>query len=867
MRRTSLIAVLVLATLALGVTGSPGAAAKQPSEKITICHATGNGKYVSITVSINGLNGHGNHEQDIIPPHGSEPGQNWDPEGQAIWENGCVEPSLPPDPPRYPIGVFAATACGSDGTYSATFGYTSENEVEVSVPVGADNFTSPGEIDQGQPTTFQPGTVTSAFTVTAIPGEITGHWTVHFGGETRTATVSRPAECGTPPPSPAAVSPSVACVDKGETTYTARFGYLNRGSATVSVPVGSENGFGPDPVDRGQPIAFEPGSDTAAVEVSGIRNGTRLVWTLKTGGKTRTATATDAFETPCTETPPPPVTKPVSIFVRCVDPGPTTFTATYGYLNPNAVPVTIAVGTDNRLNPLPADRGQPTAFVSGRVDSAFTVAGVLNGTNLVWILNGKTATAASSFPTRCSEPPPPILPPLPPLPPPQTDQPIGVFVTCVTLRGATYDATFGYQNDNRSAVTIPVGSNNRFAPAPADRGQETAFLPGNVQQAFTVRGVARSTQLTWTVTHDGSSRSATAAGSFERKCDGVPEPSGPIGLFACVSGQGSTYDVTFGYVNENPVAVSIPVGISNGILPAPVGRGQPELFLPGRVASAFTVKGVPAAQKIVWRVAHRGTTLLVASSSHPVRCGAPSRIPVEVFPLCALKQGSTYVAAFGYLNSGTATVRVRRGSQNAVSPSRYGGDQPEVFLPGLTVIAFAIPGVPLGEKVTWRVETLGQADTAVASSGLADCRTVAVGGTDLSITKVAEPAAVEVGDRVEFSIVVRNEGTIPAARVTVVDRPLDGRIDVLSATASQGTCEVRRTGSLGQRVVCRLQTVGPGDTARILVAARAVAPGVSRDIVSVLGVPAGGDASNNVASAVVTIRVSSGGGPSPPFTG
>ena len=305
--------------------------------------------------------------------------------------------------------MFAATACGSDGTYSATFGYTSENEAAVSIPVGPDNFTSPGETDQGQPTTFQAGTVTSAFTVTGIPGEITGRWTVRFGGETRTATVSRPAECGTPPPPPVAVSPSVTCVDKGATTYTARFGYLNPGSATVSVPVGSQNGFSPAPVDRGQPIAFEPGSDTAAVEVSGIRNGTRLVWTLKTGGKTRTATASDAFQTPCTEPPPPPVTKPVSIFVRCVDAGSSTFTATYGYLNPNAVPVTIAVGTDNRLNPLPADRGQPTAFVPGRVDSAFTVAGVPNGTNLVWILNGKTSTAASSFPTRCSEPPPPIF--------------------------------------------------------------------------------------------------------------------------------------------------------------------------------------------------------------------------------------------------------------------------------------------------------------------------------------------------------------------------------------------------------------------------------------------------------------------------
>jgi hypothetical protein len=38
-------------------------------QKITICHATGSSKnpYVMITISINGLNGHGNHPRDIIP--------------------------------------------------------------------------------------------------------------------------------------------------------------------------------------------------------------------------------------------------------------------------------------------------------------------------------------------------------------------------------------------------------------------------------------------------------------------------------------------------------------------------------------------------------------------------------------------------------------------------------------------------------------------------------------------------------------------------------------------------------------------------------------------------------------------------------
>jgi hypothetical protein len=49
--------------------GCPATPAVVSNGKITICHATGSQKnpYVEITVSINGLNGHGNHPGDIIP--------------------------------------------------------------------------------------------------------------------------------------------------------------------------------------------------------------------------------------------------------------------------------------------------------------------------------------------------------------------------------------------------------------------------------------------------------------------------------------------------------------------------------------------------------------------------------------------------------------------------------------------------------------------------------------------------------------------------------------------------------------------------------------------------------------------------------
>jgi hypothetical protein len=92
--------------------------AKAESDKVKICHATSSEKnpYTQNEVdasSINNeknkyLNGHGDHEKDIIPPFTYESssfeGRNWDDGGKKIWENGCniVEPSPSPTPTPTP---------------------------------------------------------------------------------------------------------------------------------------------------------------------------------------------------------------------------------------------------------------------------------------------------------------------------------------------------------------------------------------------------------------------------------------------------------------------------------------------------------------------------------------------------------------------------------------------------------------------------------------------------------------------------------------------------------------------------------------------------------------------------------------------
>jgi uncharacterized repeat protein (TIGR01451 family) len=994
---------IVVAFIACTATAT-AAVLQEPAEprekdKVRLCHAEGNGQWHSIEVAPEAaINGHDGHPQDIIPPFTYEkgqdvieyPGKNWGGVGQETWDHDCVAPE-PPKPAEYPIGVFGSATCETGRkTYSVTFGYDSENTVSVSIPIGQDNFVSPGAQDRGQPTTFQPGRVESAFTVRNVPLEVTGTWTVTHGGETRSATVGPPTGCDEPPPpTTPTVSVFVVCVDKGMSTYSARFGYSNPGSATVSVAIGDDNQFSPEPGNRGQPIAFEPGEDDVAVTVDGIPNGSSLVWTLTTSG-TRTATASDSFATACSSTPPDPTPtpKPLSVFVTCVDASPNTFTATFGVDNPNDEAVTIAIGPDNEFTPLPQDRDQGTVFRPGTEASRVTVEDVPNGTDLVWTLDGRTATASSSFPTACTDPPPPppqddaihvfvacvvngpatyearfgyrnendttveiavgddnrfspepegrgqttlfgpgsvspafsvtgipngtnlvwIVahagdtrtaaagasfgtkcqgpeppeppdPPDPPRPKPPdppdpepgpADRPIGVFVACVTGSGETYSAVFGYQNDNATSVTIPVGDRNRFSPGPANRGQVTEFLPGNVQRAFVVRDISASVSLTWGVTHTGVTRSATATPTFAQRCNESPEPLEPIGVFACMTPRGGSFDVTFGYVNPNQVAVDVPVGTANAILPRPIDRRQPDVFVPGRVENAFTVRGVPDPGLIVWTVAFFGRSTVAVSSRFPIRCGEESRAaPVEIFPLCARRTGSTYVAVFGYQNVNEATVDVPHGVANRVTPLGFGGRQPSTFLPGVAPIALVVPKVPLRRTVTWSLRTFGSVDVARASTALTDCR-IAVGeGPDLAVTKAASARTASVGERIEYRITVTNTGASDATDVRAIDRQATSRIELLSVSASQGRCALRRARG-ERRAVCSLARLGPGDSVTIVVAGRAHSPGKVPNRVTVSSRPGDRDRSNNTADALVVVRAAAvlpATGEKPSYTG
>jgi hypothetical protein len=70
------------------------------------------------------------------------------------------------------------------------------------------------------------------------------------------------------------------------------------------------------------------------------------------------------------------------------------FIAWFGYKNENTRSVYIPAGRTNNFTPAPKDRGQTTTFKPGREVRVFGVP--FPGSNLVWLLNGRTVTASKS---------------------------------------------------------------------------------------------------------------------------------------------------------------------------------------------------------------------------------------------------------------------------------------------------------------------------------------------------------------------------------------------------------------------------------------------------------------------------------------
>jgi len=102
-----------------------------------------------------------------------------------------------------------------------------------------------------------------------------------------------------------------------------------------------------------------------------------------------------------------------------------------------------------------------------------------------------------------------------------------------------------------------------------------------------------------------------------------------VPMVDCVIDNGNgRFTAYFRYLNRNAEDVTIPIGWSNRLLPASVGRPQPEQFAPGRSplypSSAFAVASSGAA--LSWTLkGPDGQTRIVAATVNSRRCAGPPR--------------------------------------------------------------------------------------------------------------------------------------------------------------------------------------------------------------------------------------------------
>lgn len=216
---------------------------------------------------------------------------------------------------------------------------------------------------------------------------------------------------------------------------------------------------------------------------------------------------------------------PLDPLVNCVaNNGNGTYTAYFSYQNNSGSVINLPPGVcdgknQNIFSPSPAVRSQPGVFQPGLKNPAF--AEVFDGSALTWTVQvagapAKSVTAQVGHSRPCA-----------------SVEPILECVDQVAASGPkAYVAYFSYQNNNEFEVAVPIGEQNRFEPAPDDRGQPNSFFTGYVKNVLTVEfdGVG----LTWKLRdravtankdckpcHNNQSPVCSAAGPYQQSCQGT----------------------------------------------------------------------------------------------------------------------------------------------------------------------------------------------------------------------------------------------------------------------------------------------------------------------------------------------------------
>ncbi|MDN5803832.1 MAG: hypothetical protein L0H26_04465, partial [Microlunatus sp.] len=168
----------------------------------------------------------------------------------------------------------------------------------------------------------------------------------------------------------------------------------------------------------------------------------------------------------------------------------------------------------------------------------------------------------------------------------------------------------------------------------------------------------------------------------------------------------------------------------------------------------------------------------------------------------------------------------------------------------VTVTARILPaftGTSLANEMTASSST----PDANPDNNVATARVEVRRAADVALTKTVTPTSVVAGKTLTYLVTATNKGPSDAATVNVTD-PVPAGIEVISATVTQGTCTTTTT-----TVSCQIGTLTPGSSARVSIAARALATtpaGSLANTATVATATSDTDPDNDSATAPVTVQ-------------
>jgi uncharacterized repeat protein (TIGR01451 family) len=533
------------------------------------------------------------------------------------------------------------------------------------------------------------------------------------------------------------------------------------------------------------------------------------------------------------EPPPPPEPQRITPLVECVEATEDRFLAHFGYDNPNSTTVE-PPSSQNFFAPAPPNRGQPTAFASGRVEDAFQVD--WDGGALRWSLTGNDLTVSRGS-RRCQ----------------------GSITVVKRLVPADDPGRFDLELDGEvagGAAAVGDGDTTGTIAVTAERHTVSeSGAAGTSLDDYRVEIVCRGDGGDGPIVAGASDpsvdvqvrRNDAVVCTITNTAERLAERVRPV--LECVVFNASTPDLAvWSYVNQSGQPVPIPVGTDNHFTPNPVDRGQPEVFEPGRVVGVLQTPFQAGAAPLRWTLSGETAT---ASASSP-RCTATVEVRKVVVPasdpgVFEFRINGRRVASGGNgTTSGAIEVGVGEGtvSETAAAGTNLADYESSVECTRNGAVAVSVPGTKVDGVVA-------RGDVVVCTFTNRRRSTPPEPPQppqqlDLAVVKTARPTSVVVGQRITWTMTVTNRSTVAAADVNgvKVNHPRSYRTRLVSLTASQGTC---------RPFTCKLGRLAPGASATVVAVTVATRVGVVVDVVRVGSEEAESNYRNNVAAALARI--------------